>query len=78
MLYDKELTLHHTILTVNNPEMPFENIMGKGENPGNQHFSRFTKVFSIFTTKNFKFSVTFILWSVNLFQVGLVENFVKE
>ena len=37
------LTLHHTILTFNNPEE--ENIVGKGENAGNQHFLFFHNVF---------------------------------
>ena len=37
------LTLYHTIHTFNHPEKkkkkPFENIVGKAENAGNQHFS---------------------------------------
>ena len=38
----KLLTLYHTILTLNDPEKkPFENIVGKGENAGNQHFLLF-------------------------------------
>ena len=37
------LTLHHTILTFNNPEE--ENIVGKGENAGNQYFLFFHNVF---------------------------------
>ena len=40
------LTLYHTILTFNDPEkMPFENIWGKGENAGNQHFLLFPQCF---------------------------------
>ena len=36
------LTLYHTIPTFNDPKKkPFENIMGKGENAGNQHFLLF-------------------------------------
>ena len=37
------LTLYHTIPTLNDPEKkkPFENIVGKGENTGNQHFLLF-------------------------------------
>ena len=33
------ITLSHTIRTFNDPtEKVFENIVGKGENPGNMHF----------------------------------------
>ena len=33
------LTLYHTIPSYNNPwKKPFEIIIGKGENAGNQHF----------------------------------------
>ena len=35
----KGLTLYHTIPTLNDSEKkPFESIVGKGENNGNQHF----------------------------------------
>ena len=40
------LTLYHTIPTVNDPEKEaFENIVGKGENAGNQHFLLFPLCF---------------------------------
>ena len=41
------LTLYYTIPTFNDPEKerPFENIVGKGENAGNQHFPLFPKYF---------------------------------
>ena len=41
-----ELTLYRTIPTYNNPEKEsFENIVGKGENAGNQHFLLFPQCF---------------------------------
>ena len=40
------LTLYHTILTVNDPEKEgLENIVGKGENAGYQHFVIFPQCF---------------------------------
>ena len=42
---------------------PFENIMGKGENAGDQHFLLFPTIFSTLHKTNFKISVTFILSS---------------
>ena len=37
-----DLSLYHTITTFNDPvKKPFENIVGKGENAGNQHFLLF-------------------------------------
>ena len=42
----KELTLYHTIPTFNDPERePFEKLVGKGENAGNQHFVLFPQGF---------------------------------
>ena len=36
---EKCLTVYHTVPTFNDVEKkPFENIVGKGENAGNQHF----------------------------------------
>ena len=40
------LTLYHTIPTLNDREKEaFENIVGKGENAGNQHFLLFPQFF---------------------------------
>ena len=40
------LTLYHTTLKFNDPKkMAFENIVGKGENAGNQHFLLFRQCF---------------------------------
>ena len=46
-LKKKKLTLYHTITTFNDPEIGdfFENIVGKGENAGNQHFLLFPQCF---------------------------------
>ena len=42
----KELILHNTILCYNNlSKNPFQNIVGKGENAGNQHFLLFPQCF---------------------------------
>ena len=44
------LTLYHTIPTFTNPtKEPFENIVGKGENAGDQHFLLFPQCFLPFT-----------------------------
>ena len=48
-LFGKELTLYNKIQTFNYPEKkPFENIVGKGENAGNQHFLFFPQCFLLF------------------------------
>ena len=40
------LTFYHTIPTFNNPrKKPFENIVGKGENAGNQYLLLFPQCF---------------------------------
>ena len=44
LLFGKQLTLYHTILYKNS----FENIEGKGENAGNQHFLLFLQFFFFF------------------------------
>ena len=48
----------------------FENIMGKEENAGNQHFLLFPKYFLLFKKNpNFNFWITFILPSANVFNL---------
>ena len=44
------LILYYTIPTFNDPqtERPFENIVGKGENAGNQHFLLYPQCFLLF------------------------------
>ena len=65
------LTLSHTIPNFNDLEKEaFENIVGKGENVGNQHFSPFPTVFSTLPKTNFKFSDTFIVSSANAFNLN--------
>ena len=46
ILFEQVLTLYQTIPTLHDPEMkPFENIEGKGETVGNQHFLLFPQCF---------------------------------
>ena len=40
------LILHQTIPTFNDPRRTLEDIVGKGENAGNQHFLHFSTMFS--------------------------------
>ena len=47
----------------------FENIVGKAENAGNQHFLLFPKMFSTLPNPNFNFSVSFILSPANAFNL---------
>ena len=53
--------------------MPFENIVGKGENAGNQHFLFFPQ-FSLRPKQVFSFIVIFILSSANAFNLDETEN----
>ena len=46
ILSGDRLTLYHTIPSFNDPEQDtLENILGKGENAGNQHFLLYPKCF---------------------------------
>ena len=67
----RQFTLHPTIPTFNTPgkKKTFENIVGKGENAGNQHFLLFPTMFSTIHKINFNFWVTFILSSANPFNL---------
>ena len=77
------LTLYHSIPIFDNPEKrrAFENIEGKEENAGDQHFLLFPQCFLPFSkqTKNF-FLVTFILSSANTFNLdwSKIQWFGKE
>ena len=73
------LTLYHTIPTFNDPEKEgLENIKGKRENAGYQHFSPFpTITFTLAQTK-FNFSVTFILSSPNAFNLDKFKKLVRS
>ena len=76
-----ELTLYHTILTFNDPrKKPLENIVGKGENAGNQHFLLFPTLFSTLSKTNFKFLFTFILSPADAFNLdqSKILSFGKE
>ena len=65
----KILTLFHTIPTYNDLEKEafYENIVAKGENTSNQHFSPFLTMFSTLPRTNFNVTVAFILLSANSF-----------
>ena len=71
------LTLCRTIPTLNytKEENVFENIVGKGKNAGYQHFLLlFPKMFSTIPKTNFNFSVSFISWSANAFNLDQFKN----
>ena len=53
---DKPITLFHTIPSFDDPKKePFENIVGKEENAGNQHFLLFFHNVFYLSQKNFCF-----------------------
>ena len=52
-------------------EKPSENIVGKGENAGNQHFLLFLTMFSTFRRAKSIFSATYISSSANAFNLEL-------
>ena len=66
------LSQYHKIPTSNDPEKPFENIVGKGENAAKQHFL----LFPLFRTipKRICFQVTFILAYANAFNMDQSKN----
>ena len=53
---------------------PFENSEGKRENAGNQHFLLSPQCFQPIPPKNSVFLVTFILSSVNAFNLDQSQN----
>ena len=56
MSFNKWLTLYHTIWTFNDQrDRAFENIVGKGENAGYQHFLLFQQCFLPFPNQIFIF-----------------------
>ena len=56
------LTLYHTIPTFNDPKKkPFENIEGKEENAGNQHFLLFPQCFLSYPKQILPFESPLIL-----------------
>ena len=76
------LALYHTITTFNDPTLykePFENIIGKGENAGDQHFLLFPQRFLSFP-KQISIFESFILSSANPFNLdqSKVLSFGKE
>ena len=75
--FGKELTLYQTILTFKDPKRrAFENIVGKGENAGYQHFLFFPQcLFSVCPKSKFNFSFQFILSSANAFNLNQSKIF---
>ena len=66
------LTLHHTILTFNDPErVVLENIVGKGENAGKQHFLLFPTMFSTLSNTEVLILPVFHLSSANAFSLSV-------
>ena len=51
------------------PKKPFENIVGKGENAGDQHFLLFSQCFLPYQRQKSSFWATIILSSVNAFNL---------
>ena len=56
---------------------PFENIVGKGENAGNQHFLLFPKCFLPIRKRISVFRLHFILSSVNAFNLSFGKGLSK-
>ena len=54
---------------------PFQNIMGKGESAGNQHFLLSPTMFSTLPRTSLNFWVAFILSSANAFKLDKSKNF---
>ena len=52
---------------------PFQNIVGKGENAGNQHFLLFPQFFLLLSKTEIIIYVTFILLSANAFNLEKVK-----
>ena len=65
------LTLYHTIPTFMTPiEKAFENIVGKGENAGNQHFLLFPQCFLSFTKQISNFQSPLVCRLYNAFNLN--------
>ena len=65
---DNSCHIGHTyILKTTEGRKAFENIVGKRENAGKEHFSSIPTMFFALSKLNFKFSVEFILLSANSF-----------
>ena len=67
----KEFNLYQTIRRFNNPwkKQPFENIVGKGENAGDQHFLLFSQCFLLRQETDCTISAVFNLSSANAFNL---------
>ena len=70
----KPFTTHSQLLTTLGKN-PLENIVGKGENAGYQHFLLFPQYFPYFPTQiSIVFSLTFILLSASAFNLDKSKN----
>ena len=68
-IYKHYLTLYHTIPTFKKlGKKPFENIVGKGENAGHQHFLLFSQCFLPFPKQ------ISILWSHLFCRLQMLSN----
>ena len=55
-LINAQITLYYTIPTFNDPDKEaFKNIVGKGENAGNQHFLLFPQCFQAYQRQKLSF-----------------------
>ena len=61
-----------TPFAVSGKKKPFQNIVGKGENAGNQHFLFFPTIFSTLSKTEIIIYVTFILSSANALNLDKV------
>ena len=69
------LTHSHTVTPFDAPEkQAFENIVGNGENAGNQHFLLFPQCFLFYQRQKYYFVVQFVVYKC--FPFDLVQNFV--
>ena len=69
LLFGKGLTLYQTITTLTTLyEKPFENIVGKGENAGKQHFLLFPQCFLPFT-KRISISQSLLFCRLQMFSI---------
>ena len=75
-LFEKGLTLYYTSLIVSDPEKEtFDNVVGKGENAGNQYFLLFQQCFYSSQSK-FQFLRQISFAVCKQYQTQLVYNFV--
>ena len=78
LLYNPNLTLNHkSQLLTTLRKKAFENIVGKGEYAGNQHFLLFPTMFSTLPKLDFGFLKPIYFAICRCFQFGQLRNFVS-